>query len=400
MIPEARATCPRCRRPASVCYCAHLPSLSTRTRVVVLQHPREQHMAIGTARMAHLSLPNSTLRVGLDFSRDEVIQAELRAERPTYVVFPSERAIDAADLPRDRDLTLVVIDGTWWQAQKLLKLNPAIRALPHVAFSPQRPSQYQIRRQPAQHCVSTIEALAEVLQLLEPDGGPFERLLDPFLAMVARQQEFAVDIKSARHRKLDADSYRLRPEPTLGQRLDVPWERIVCVQGDANAWPIHHPDRAAPETVHWTAHRPASGESYEAIVRPSRRLAPSTASHLGLSTAQLEGGLDRAAWRASWEAFVRPDDVIVEWGTFTGKLSFGHELPRPSRRIDLRSEALQHLRRPVGTVEECAELLGIEAPALPVGGRAGRRLSSLVANLQALWSLPRQKLAPRRPSNG
>ena len=55
----------RCRRPQSHCYCASLPQLTTKTRVVFLQHPRERHVAIGTARMAHLSLPQSTLVEGI-----------------------------------------------------------------------------------------------------------------------------------------------------------------------------------------------------------------------------------------------------------------------------------------------------------------------------------------------
>ena len=49
-----RPTCPRCRRPASYCYCAHLTPIASRTRVVFLQHPREHRMPIGTARMTHL----------------------------------------------------------------------------------------------------------------------------------------------------------------------------------------------------------------------------------------------------------------------------------------------------------------------------------------------------------
>jgi DTW domain-containing protein YfiP len=190
---EPRAVCLRCRRPRLVCYCAAIAPIPTRTRVVLLQHPRESRTPIGTARMAHLALPNSALRIGLDFSADPEVRAALDGPQPAYVVFPHLQAVAVADLPRDRPVTLVVVDGTWWQAQKLLKLNPAVRALPHVAFTPRRPSEYRIRRQPADHCVSTIEALAEVLDELEPERGPFARLLDPFHAMIARQLEFQTE---------------------------------------------------------------------------------------------------------------------------------------------------------------------------------------------------------------
>ncbi|MFN7134575.1 MAG: DTW domain-containing protein, partial [Myxococcales bacterium] len=74
-LPAGRQICARCRRPQSVCYCTHLSPLSSRTRVVFLQHPREGKVAIGTARMAHLALPNSELHQGVDFSAHPRLQA-------------------------------------------------------------------------------------------------------------------------------------------------------------------------------------------------------------------------------------------------------------------------------------------------------------------------------------
>ena len=65
---EPRAVCARCGRPKRVCWCAHLTAIDTKTRVVLLQHPREEDMAIGTARMASMCLPNSELHVGVDFT--------------------------------------------------------------------------------------------------------------------------------------------------------------------------------------------------------------------------------------------------------------------------------------------------------------------------------------------
>ena len=167
---QPRAACGRCGRPVVVCFCDRITLLPTRHRLLLLQHPRERRMGIGTARLAHLALPGSQLRVGLDFSTDPVVRA-LLAQPPAYVLFPGPQALPPEQLPGDRPITLVVLDGTWAQARKLLTLNPAIAALPRVAFRPRRPSAYEIRRQPAEFCLSTIEALAEVLERLEPDAG-------------------------------------------------------------------------------------------------------------------------------------------------------------------------------------------------------------------------------------
>jgi DTW domain-containing protein YfiP len=216
-VREPRLLCHGCERPllawvrtgetegsspiavAGTCFCDRITILPTRTRILMLQHPREHHVAIGTARMAHRALPNSRLRVGTHFAEDPGVLAALADSPATYVLFPGPGAVPVEQLPRDRALTLVVLDGTWSQARKLLRLNPSIAALPRVAFRPLKPSAYVIRKEPADFCVSTIEALAEVLGVLEPEGGRFARLLDPFHAMVDRQLWFQTEVRSSRH---------------------------------------------------------------------------------------------------------------------------------------------------------------------------------------------------------
>jgi DTW domain-containing protein YfiP len=377
---SARPTCSRCARPSSVCYCAHLQILPTRTRVLLLQHPREERMPIGTARMAHLSLPNSLLRVGTDFAGDPVVAAALAGPAPAYLLFPGAQALDVATLPRDPPATLIVLDGTWWQARKLLKLNPALAAIPRVAFSPRQPSQYLIRRQPAEHCVSTIEALAEVLDALEPAEQSFRRILDPFHAMVARQRWYQTEVRDQRRRSLRRPPRR----PTLAARLRAQWSRLVCVQGEANAWPRRDPGRHAPETIHWVAHRPATGERYEQVVAPRRPLAPGTPRHAELPADRLTGGDTLEGWHRSWREFSRPDDVIVLWGTFYRDLARGEGLPLSPDCIDLRGEMSQWLRARVGTIEDCTRRLGVAPCDLGVFGRGGRRLGGLLAVVRAV----------------
>jgi DTW domain-containing protein YfiP len=365
-----------------VCYCEHVQVLPTRTQVLLLQHPRERRMGVGTARMAHLSLPGSLLRVGCDFAEDPVVREVLATAPARYLLFPGPGAEEVGRLPRDRPVTLVVLDGTWWQARKLLKLNPALAALPRVAFTPRRPSDYRIRRQPAPFCVSTIEALAEVLAVLEPEGGPFDGLLAPFQAMVERQEWFETHLRTHRHRRPRARGGGTRP--TLAGRLRAEWPRLLCVQGDANAWPTRDPARREPEIVHWVAHRPATGESYEAVVAPRRPLAPSTPDHVDLAEARLTAGESAEAWRRSWQTFVRPDDLVVHWGTFHRSLAAAEGLALPAGGMDLRTELSQLWRQRTPTVEESARRLSAAAPALGHEGRAGRRLAALVGVLRAL----------------
>jgi len=352
--------------------------------VVVLQHPRERRVGIGTARMAQLALPNSLLRVGIDFADDPVVRAVLAGAAPSYLLFPGPGARDVRELPLEQPITLVVVDGTWSQARTLVRVNPALAALPRIAFTPRRPSAYdRIRREPADFCVSTIEALTEVLNILEPDGERFDPLLVPFHAMVERQERFASEVAASRHQRRER---KPRPQgPTLAMRLGAEWPRLVCVQGEANGWPARDPARHEPEIVHFVACRPATGERYEAVVAPRHPLAPLTPRHIELPAARLAAGGSVESWRRSWQAFCPPDSVVVQWGSFYTRLAAAEGLALPTRRIDLRGELTQSsLRLAGGTLEDCVARLKLSIDPLDLAGRGGRRLAALVGLVAAL----------------
>jgi DTW domain-containing protein YfiP len=174
------------------CYCSALTPIVSRTRVVFLQHPRERRVAVGTCRMAHLALPNSELHVGVSFeghARVEALAAEPRGR--VAVLFPGGEAWEAATPGDGPPRTVVVPDGTWSQARKLLSRNPTLGTLPRIGIAPARAGAYRIRTEPAAHCLSTVEAVAELLGQLEGDRGRFLSLLRPFQQMVERQLAYA-----------------------------------------------------------------------------------------------------------------------------------------------------------------------------------------------------------------
>ena len=343
--------------------------------------------------MAQLALPNSRLRVGLDFANDEEILRILARPASAYVLFPGPGALPIEDLPRDHAVTLIVFDGTWSQARKLLKLNPAVAGLPRVAFHPNTPSAYVIRREPAAFCVSTIEALAEVLTVLEPEGGPFARLLDPFHAMVERQRWFQTEVHASRHAFTRRE--KTSPRDKLAARLAASWPRIVCVHGEANAWPRHHPEREEPETVHWVAHRPATAETFEAVMAPRQALAEATPDHVELPAERLRAGFTVRQWHDAWMGFARPDDILVMWGTYYRDLAAADGLPLTAPSMNLRDEVSRLLRRRFGTVEASMGPLGARPKPLELSGRGGRRLSALVGALESLLAP-----APREATTG
>ncbi|GLD95929.1 hypothetical protein PINS_up004607 [Pythium insidiosum] len=237
--PARRTLCSRCGRPPVVCYCSALPTPPlrlTRTRVVVLQHTREQRQrqSISSVPVLANAFEDASLRVlpvDVDGRRDDsapqqhaTIRAlqeqlfqvqqqqqisSLDAEAPSILVlFPTA---DAQPLtprpqrePRDDQAAattlLVAIDGTWTEAKKIVHHLEALWTSLDVQFvtlatAPSSGSIYgELRREPMDGCVSTLEAVAEALAVLEPEDvvGRDVRatLRHAFQAMVDAQDSF------------------------------------------------------------------------------------------------------------------------------------------------------------------------------------------------------------------
>ncbi|MDR9879075.1 DTW domain-containing protein [Pseudomonas allii] len=181
----SRPQCSRCLRPLTHCLCALIPSLDSRTRVLLLQHPSEVNHALNTARLAALGLNNAQLVVGEVF--DDLATLLNPPGYQARLLFPSD---DAQPLqhyaPDDTPLLLVVPDGTWRKARKLLHLNPLLAALPRVTLVGDAVSRYRLRKAPGPCALSTVEAIAQALQVLEAPTS-FEPLLRPFDVLIEGQ---------------------------------------------------------------------------------------------------------------------------------------------------------------------------------------------------------------------
>lgn len=393
---SGRDVCGRCLRPRVGCYCEHIKPIDTKTRLVLLQHPREREVAIGTAHMASLCLTNSELHVGLDWSRSEPLARALaNRERPPILLYPGVDAIDIVASPPPGPVTLVVVDGTWSQTKKVVRTNPILSALPRYAFVPPNESEYRIRKEPDAASVATIEALVHALSALEGDTTRFETLLSPFRAMIdfqlACQQQFhSARVRHAKHR---ARTRRMRVPRALTERF----ADLVCVAAEANSWP--YPVRRsgyADELVLWAAHRPATGETLTVVVAPRGELAPGTALHSKVDAATLHAGSSLDELHAAWRAFARESDVICSWGRYETDLFKTTGGWLPGTHVDLRRVARDVTNGAVGSLAEYRDRVGPdhkdEAASHLLGlvpGRAGhkvRALVEIVASLRAMVS--------------
>lgn len=372
----SRPSCLRCRRPEPVCVCDALRPVDSRTRVVFLQHPREARVPVSTCRLAHLSLPNSEMHVALRPEGHPRLEALVRAPG-TMVLFPGPGAIDVRDLPTP-PRTLLVVDGTWINARKQVERSPLLAALPRVGFVRTEPSNYRIRREPAAHCLSTIEAVAHVLEELEdapgrftPMLGSFDRMVDLQLAYIAARAAAPAAPTPPRH----------AARPSVPEQLRALGDRLVLVFAEGNVWPDGSGPPGPTDVLHWVAIRPATGERFESLLRPRRPLAPYVARYLGVPEPVLDAGESLAAATERWRRFGRPTDVASTWGRFSLDLLRDEGIDLGAH-VDLKRLVSNQLHAPLGGVEHLAEGLGT---ALPQGqGRAMRKLTALDAVVRAL----------------
>lgn len=310
-------------------------------------------MPVSTCRLAHLSLPNSEMHVRMRPEGAPRLEALARAPG-TMVLFPGPGAVDVASLT-EPPAALFVVDGTWVNARKVLERSPLLSALPRLGLSPTTPGNYRIRREPAPHCLSTIEAVAHVLGVLEgsperftPMLGSFTRLIDVQLEFIASRAQYA-----PRH----------APRVSPVERVRALRDRLVLLFAEAA-------DPADPH-LQWVAVRHGTDARFHSVFRPEIPFSASISRDLGLSGARAWEGQAEAV--ARWRTFARPDDVIATWGRHPVAVlrEQGIDLPDP---LDLKRLITDRTRVPLGGVEHLAARLGVDLPE----GR-GRPLRQLVA---------------------
>ena len=185
--------------------CKHCVSIDTETKFVILMHPKEfKKVKNNTGYFTHNSLPNSELFVGIDFSDHARINAIIDSYE-SYILFPSQNALNLSTTNPKRSqkpIAIFLIDSTWACAKKVFTESKNLQQLPHMSFTTTKKSEYQIKEQPQDNYLSTIESTYEVLKLLESHGiekydiQEIDSFLAPFYAMIRYQKDLIKNPKS------------------------------------------------------------------------------------------------------------------------------------------------------------------------------------------------------------
>jgi DTW domain-containing protein YfiP len=186
---HVEARCPACMMYRELCVCAAIPTLVTRTRLVLLIHYREARKPTNTGQLAARCMPNSEVGIIGDRGRPELpaIGEDALLLYPADDAIPIAQAIAANP---DRPRTLIVPDGNWRQAAKMAKRVPGVASAQHVTLDgvEAAPTEYGLRREPKDGGLATLEAIARALRILEGEHGASveEAMLAVFRLMVSR----------------------------------------------------------------------------------------------------------------------------------------------------------------------------------------------------------------------
>jgi DTW domain-containing protein YfiP len=180
-------------------------------------HPKEfRKTKNGSGHFTHLSLPNSKLYIGIDFTNHDEINSILNNQQNNcFVLYPHANSIklNTQTIQQgSKNNVLFIIDSTWPCSRKILACSKNIKDLPKVSFIHEKTSQFKIKTQPNEYCLSTMESTLCILELLHHHNieniqtDQFDSFLEPFEKMVEYQVNCAQEPNGKKPRFLRRDS--------------------------------------------------------------------------------------------------------------------------------------------------------------------------------------------------
>ena len=169
--------CPVCRLPGWVCVCEFAPRITIRTPLLLIVHVYDLGRTSNTVRLLNLAIRNTTLVPHGVFPTPADPASHVPVGATPVVLFPGHGAEPltpafVASLPSTP--ALLVPDGSWRQASRMMKRLPLLCRARKVSLPARAFLGPALRRNRSSHHMSTYEAVAQALGLLEGEAvaGP------------------------------------------------------------------------------------------------------------------------------------------------------------------------------------------------------------------------------------
>ncbi len=277
---------------------------------MIAQHPREEFHPLGTARIVERCL-NKSVRVTEQTERLEEALLRHGVDDQTAVLYPSEDAELLSEIPpAAHPNQVLVLDGTWHHAKTLVRDVPLIRRLRRVRFVRNHPSEYQIRKEPKQEYLSTVESVHHTLSSLEPETAGLDGLLKAFRAMIRMNME-ARRPEGRTVRFQNRSRHRAHRFPQSLRQVPERFVAVYC-EGTSRFATQEHPG-AKRQPLYLAMERPfVSGAAYLQMGLQTRFPPPERlVEHLALNEHPLRASPEQARLRI--QQFLGEDDVVCAW---------------------------------------------------------------------------------------
>ena len=219
-----RTLCEKCRRPLEkACLCSALPKTKYKLkncRIIMIQHKLEMKRPMATEPIIRQVIEENDdyhLVVCKVFKKKKwprIVSMLEECPENNFVLYPAKESVRwSVDLDEKTDnirnpetqpnkpkINLIIIDGTWRQAQQIYAMSDLLNTYKTCLVSQKqfKKSEYLIRTQPTENSLSTLEAVGLALLYLKEDVELYEKLLKPLRKMCQIQIEHGSQIHESK----------------------------------------------------------------------------------------------------------------------------------------------------------------------------------------------------------
>lgn len=163
--------CERCQLKDTHCICAFRQASNSNAEFVLILHRDEMFKPTNTGRLIADCFPMQTHAFCWDRLNPAIALLDLIKDpkRHCMIIFPAEAQEDRKVLTQpnaeQKQLTLILLDGTWKQGRRMFNLSPWLQGIPVLRLNPAEKALYSSRVAAFDNYLSTAESAALALGL-------------------------------------------------------------------------------------------------------------------------------------------------------------------------------------------------------------------------------------------
>lgn len=190
--------CEGCGLAIPYCCCSQITPQGSQLELALLLHENEPPRPTTTSKIIQKVLPNSSTYIWQRIDPPQELIDRIQDENTdSWLLFPADRPELVSRSKKftgaapERNTLIIIPDGTWKEVRKIVRKSPWLSDLPLLAFDPETPSRYDLRRNPDKDHLCTAETVTELLKLNDENSAADEldRTFEIFMTQYKRSKQ-------------------------------------------------------------------------------------------------------------------------------------------------------------------------------------------------------------------